>query len=91
VCIGTCRTVEERREVCAGQCLAGRCTGEIRPPPTPRRVPDVQAAPQCAAGCTCRNKILIIATGRRSVAGHCEENVTRCIRGCRCDPVPNCR
>jgi len=87
VCIGTCRTVEERRETCAGVCLAGRCTGapiETRPLPTPR-------VPRCLPSCTCRNKILIVTTGDWSPDRGCEQLIRRCARGCSCDPTPICR
>ena len=87
VCIGTCRTVEDRRESCAGQCLAGRCVGapiDTRPTTAPR-------VPRCVPNCTCRNKILIIATGDWSPERGCEQIIRRCARGCSCDPAPICR
>jgi len=90
VCIGTCRTIEERREPCAGQCLAARCIGApIRPEPTP--APRERPQPRCAPRCTCANGILIIVTGAWSEQGGCEERILRCVRGCQCDPTPRCR
>ncbi len=91
VCIGTCRTVEDRRETCAGTCLAGRCTA------APSRAPIDDAAntpakwPRCTAGCTCRNKILVITTGGWSQNSGCEQLIRRCARGCQCGSEPRCR
>lgn len=89
ICVGTCRTVEESRIPCDGQCLAGRCLG------APSRAPVDGAAgkqpwPRCAETCRCRNKTLVITTGLWTPEAGCEQKILRCSRGCSCDP-PRCR
>lgn len=93
VCAGSCRTVEDSRVPCAGQCLAGTCTGApIRTPQTePLAEPLPPRWPRCKSGCNCRNKILIITTGRWTAESGCEQQIRRCARGCSCDGPPRCR
>ena len=86
VCAGSCRTIEERREVCAGGCAGGICTAA----PSPRVTPGSELA-GCVAACDCRERRLTVLTGRRTTDGGCERRTITCRRGCTCDPAPRCR
>lgn len=90
VCAGSCRTVEESRIPCDGQCMAGRCSGQPAKAPVEPVLPK-QPWPRCAQTCSCKNKILIIGIGVWSPERGCDQIVRRCARGCTCEPEARCK
>lgn len=90
ICAGSCRTVEESRVPCDGQCLAGRCTGQPSRAPVDPVLPK-RPWPRCAQTCSCKNKILIIGIGVWTPERGCDQIVRRCARGCTCEPEPRCK
>jgi hypothetical protein len=97
LCIGgRCEEQDVRRETCRTGGSADRCVGNVyerdggRCDALAGRCTNRLERQACTKSCSCRGKLLIVASGQCAPGVGCIETVLECKTGCTCRPEPMC-
>lgn len=97
MCVGgRCQEQDVRREACRTGGFADRCVGNVyereggRCDALAGRCTDRLERRVCSKSCSCRGKLLIVASGQCAQGLGCVETVLECQSGCTCRPEPMC-
>lgn len=93
---GRCQSRDTRRQNCSAP-ARGRCTGSGfesvrgRCNASASRCDTRRQRISCVKSCTCVENILTVSTGKCSPAIGCHRVISKCPKGCSCDPTPVCK
>jgi len=97
VCVGgRCQEREVRRENCRTSGSIDRCIGNVHEQDRGRcdalagRCVQRLERQLCTKACSCRDKLLIIATGQCAPGIGCQRAIVKCEGECTCSPQPMC-
>jgi hypothetical protein len=97
LCVGgQCQEQEVRREPCRTSGSIDRCVGNVHErdggscDALAGRCVQRLERQLCTKFCSCRNKLLIVATGQCVPGLGCSRAILKCEGGCTCTPQPMC-